>query len=121
MIFSLKVKSFTFLGESEQDAYIKGCKKLAKYMASKKYDNLSFRIERVKDSPNTFRFILFTNIDVGEEQRHFCKLCKQYHKSFFINEEYNCSRCNLKTFLRRVQQKGNISKTHYKHIVENSD
>lgn len=113
MTFSLKVRSFTFTGETEQEAYIQGCKKLAKYMASKKYSNLSFKIERVANVPNAFTFTLYTNIDVGEEQRHFCKVCKEIHCSFFINEEYNCARCNLKSFLRRAQQKANISKGFY--------
>ena len=118
MTFSLKVKSFTVTGETEQEAYIKGCKHYAKYMASKKYTNLSFKIERVAGAPNAFTFTLYTNIDVNAEQRQFCKMCKEMHCSFFVNEEYNCARCNLKSFLKRVQQKGNISKGFYMSRVE---
>lgn len=113
MNLSMKVKSFTIAADSEKEAYLLGCKSLAKFMASKKYKNLSFKIERTNEE-NVFIFTMFTNIDLGEEQRNFCKLCKEYHCNFFINEEYNCSRCNLKTFLERAMQKSRISKSYYK-------
>lgn len=117
MTFSLKVKSFIFQAETEQEAYIKGCKKLAKYIASKKYKNVSFKVERVNEQ-NTFAFIMFADIDVNVEQRQYCKMCKEIHCSFFVNEEYNCSRCNLKNFLKRLQQKGNVSKAFYKSMMK---
>lgn len=117
MTISLKVKSFIFTGESEQEAYILGCKKMAKYIASKKYDNLSFKVERAQEE-NTFIFNVLANIDVGAEQRDFCKICKEFHCSFFINEEYNCARCNLKSFLRRLHKKGNVSKGFYNGRIE---
>lgn len=118
MLFSQKVKSFVFVGLSEKEAYLKGCKELAKYTASKKYRNLSFKVERVEDSENTIRFVIYTNIDIGENQKKYCELCKRYHKAFFVNEEYNCSRCNLKTFLKRLQQQSNISKQYYRRMIE---
>lgn len=113
MNLTAKIKSFTISADSEKEAYIKGCKNLAKYMASKKYSNLSFKIERTQ-VPNEFIFSMYTNIDLGEEQRKFCSICKEVHSSFYINEEYNCSRCNLRTFLTRAEEKARISKSFYR-------
>lgn len=113
MNLSAKVKSFVIKADSEKEAYLKGCKQLAKYMASKKYTNLTFKIERT-EIKGEFIFTMFTNIDLREEQRKFCHLCKEYHCSFYVNEEYNCSRCNLKNFLSRARSKTEISKNFYK-------
>lgn len=112
MNLSTKIKSFVMQAETEKDAYLKGCKQLAKYMASKKYDNLSFTIKRTDES-NKFIFTVYTNLDLGEEQRKYCKMCKEFHCSFFVNEEYNCNRCNLKNFLQRAGKKAQISKLFY--------
>lgn len=118
MNVTFKIRSFTFSGHTDQDAYIKGCKSLAKYMASKKHQNISVKINRVKGALHTFEFVLYTNIDASAEQSHFCKMCKETHATFFINEHYNCDRCNLKAYLRRLQQRGNISKAFYKERVK---
>lgn len=118
MNLTLKVKSFVITANSEKDAYMKGCKQLAKYMASKKYKNLSFKIERTSGNENTFIFTMFTNLDLGEEQKIFCKTCRDYHCSFFVNEDYNCSRCNLRSFLEKAEQKSRISKSFYKREMK---
>lgn len=114
MEITMKVKTFEFHANSEKEAYIKGCKKMAKYMASKKYKNVQFRIERSEEDENSFRFILFTSLDLGTDQRQYCKICKDFHCSFYINENYNCYRCNLKTFLKREEEKLRVSKGYYK-------
>lgn len=114
MNLTTKIRSYTITASDEKEAYIKGCKQLAKYMASKKYTNLSFKIERSTETENTFIFTVFTNLDLGPEQRNFCKMCRQFHCSFYVNEEYNCSRCNFKTFLERAEQKARISKSFYR-------
>lgn len=113
MNLTAKVKSFVINAGSEKEAYIKGCKQLAKFMASKKYKNLTFKIERT-EVENEFIFTMYTNIDLSEEQRKFCKLCKEYHCSFYVNEEYNCARCNLRTFLSRARSLAEVSKNYYK-------
>lgn len=117
MNLATKVKSFVIEAPTEKEAYLKGCKTLAKYMASKKYKNLSFKIERTSEK-GKFIFTMFTNLDLREEQRNYCKTCKDFHCSFFINEEYNCSRCNLKNFLQRAEEKSRNSKSFYKHKMK---
>lgn len=118
MNLTLKVKSFVITAPTEKEAYLKGCKQLAKYMASKKYKNLTFKIERTSEDENKFVFTMFTNLDLGEEQKIFCKTCRDYHCSFFVNEDYNCSRCNLRSFLEKAEQKSRISKSFYKREMK---
>ena len=114
MFLSVKVKSYIIQANSEKEAYLKGCKSLANVMASKKYSNLSFKIERPKDLTNSFVFTIYTNIELRSLQKDFCKVCKEFHCQFYINEDWNCSRCNMKSFLVRAEEKAKISKGYYK-------
>lgn len=118
MVIAVKLKSYLFTAGTEQEAYIKGCKKLAYLIASKKYSNLSVKVERVKGNLSTFKFTIYANIDSKTEQKNFCKACKEYHSSFFINENYNCSRCNLRSFLERSENKLKDIKGFYKDKVK---
>lgn len=119
MYLTNKICSFTIEANNKKEAYIKGCKKSAKYVASTEYKNISCKIERLSD--NTFKFILFTNIDITDELKHYCDMCKTYHCSFFVNEEYNCARCNLRAFFDRTKKKVDISKKFYEEKVKNKE
>lgn len=114
MNLTMKVKSFTITSYSEKEAYIRGCKEFAKYMANPKYKNITFKIERAPSVENEFIFTMYTNLDLGEEQRNYCKMCKEFHTSFFINESYNCNECRLQAFLQKAKQKAQISKGFYR-------
>ena len=119
MTCTAKVKSFIFSHEDAKKAYMMGCKKVAKYISKpERPANLTFSVERTKDEIPTFIFTVFAKIDMGEAQRTYCKICKEMHSSFFVNEEYNCSRCNLKAYLHRVKQSSNVSKGYYKKLIE---
>ena len=112
-----KIRSFTITAESEKEAYIKGCKSIAKYIANPKYKNLVTKIERANES-NTFIFTIFSNIDVGEEQKKFCKVCSETHKLFYCNDSKNCDYCTFKSFMNRVSEKCNVQKGFYKGRIE---
>ena len=118
MYLTCKICSFQIEAESEKEAYIKGCKRMAKYVASKKYKLISSKIDRIPGRANAFEFTLLSNIDLGSDMREFCKMCKEFHCSFYINEDYNCSRCNLKSFMEREQQKARVSKNYYKQEIQ---
>ena len=119
MYLTNKICSFVVAADSKKDAYIKGFKKAAKYVASPKYKNISCKIEAIDDA--SFLFELYVNLDIGEELSHFCKMCKTYHSSFFVNEDYNCSRCNLKTFMERTKKKVVVSKKFYEEKMKNKE
>lgn len=113
MEVAMKIQTLAVKAQNEKEAYLKGCKKFAKFIASRKYTNISVRVRRLEQNPNVFLFTFYTNSDLTEQKKKFCKLCKEYHSSFFVNEEYNCSRCNLNTFLSRVESKERVSKNFY--------
>lgn len=116
MLYSMKIKSFVFSGYNKKDVYLKGCKKLAKFIANPKYKNITLKVEE-KDN-NVFIFTLFSSIDIGREVSEYCKMCKNFHCSFYVNEEYNCSRCNLKNCMKRIKEKVGVSKMYYNSIIK---
>lgn len=114
-----KICSFIVKADTKKEAYINGCKRAAKYIASNEYRNISCKIEKISDC--TFKFVLFTSIDISEEMKHYCDMCKAYHCSFFVNEDYNCSRCNLRSFFDRTKKKADISKKFYEEKIKNKE
>lgn len=119
MYLSNKLCSFVVSADDKKEAYIKGFKRAAKYIASPKYRNISCKIESLDDT--SFLFSLYVNIDISEELLHFCNMCKTYHSSFFVNEDYNCSRCNLRTFMERLTKKANVSKKFYEEKMKTKE
>ena len=121
MFISRKIKSIEIHDKNKKSAYLKGCKILAKYIASNKYKNLSMSVKQNGIEENTFVFTIYSNIDMKKEQIEFCKNCKYFHCSFYINENYNCDRCNLKTFLKRLEEKTKISKGFYIKVINKKE
>ena len=120
MFLSFKVCSFKVQGETKKEAYLIGCKKAAKYVASKHYPNISEQIELVPNEENTLLFTLFTNIDLTPEKNEFCKVCREFHTTFYINQDFNCSSCKMKAFLGRAEEKARVSKNYYKKKIQDS-
>lgn len=115
MKLAMKIASKSYTASSRKEAYLKGMKDLAKYIVM---DNISVKVEKVPGQENSLVFTLFTNIDAGHEINNFCKMCREIHTAFFINEDYNCSRCNLRTFTSREEEKLRISKGFYKRKLK---
>lgn len=117
MRINAKIKSFVYYSKTYEDAYLKGCRDLCKAMQDERI-SINVSKEKEENGLKAVRFNIYTNIDVNEPMKNFCKTCKEFHCSFYINEEYNCSRCNLKSFMKRMNQQLNVSKGYYKQIIE---
>ena len=116
MLYSVKIKSLKFTGVSKQEAYLKGCKKLAKFIVNP--ENVTVKIDNDPEDNNSIIFTLFASIALNSEISDYCKMCKEFHCSFYVNEEYNCNTCNLKNCMNRTKQKASITKLYYKHKFE---
>lgn len=124
MLYIQKFYEKTFKSKSSKDAYMKACK----FIASKVVSNTS-KVEAAKiaweiikekdvDLP-TFRLVLYAKFDDTEFMKQTCQACKDFHCSFFVNENYNCSRCNKAGYEKNIQQKlGNIT-DYLRKILDN--
>ena len=117
MLWTSKIKSFVVTGDDNKDAYLKGCKQYATYIASSKYQHLSLDVKQTGEKGKLI-FTIYASVNVSEEQSAFCKVCKNTHKLFYVNDSYNCSCCTLKSFLSRVEQKTRTQKSFYKKHIE---
>lgn len=116
MLAAVKIASEIITGSTYEQAYIKGCKRFASFMNG---ETITLKIEKIPvekgDEIRKVKFSFYTNLDMAEFQKHYCKVCKEFHCNFYINEEYNCSRCNLKSYLSRLRSATTVSKTHCRH------
>lgn len=98
-------------------AYLNGCKFVAKKMLNNKElkNKLVYRFTKVSET--TITLTVYCVLDIEKEKENNCKICKEFHKSFFINEKYNCNSCNINSFLKKISEKEMISKSFYKEKI----
>lgn len=112
MIIGAKIGSKSFSHPNKKEAYLKGCKYMAKFV---KYTQVYYTVEEQKESEfPTFVFTLYAIRDLTETKARYCTLCKEFHSSFYINEFYNCNTCSLNSFLNREKEALNISRGAFK-------
>lgn len=100
-----------FKAKKSKDAYLKACKFVASNIisASSKVEvsKVTWDVVRVSNDDDlpTFRLTLYYKFDDTQFMKQTCEACKEFHKSFFINENYNCNRCNKVGYEKNVDQK----------------
>lgn len=100
-----------FKAKKSKDAYLKACKFVASNIisASSKVEvsKVTWDVVRVSNDDDlpTFRLTLYYKFDDTQFMKQTCDACKEFHKSFFINENYNCNRCNKVGYEKNVDQK----------------
>lgn len=115
MVFSEKFASKTFKGETTKQAYLKAVKWVAKnVMSSKELNNV--HVEYVKDIGEV-KVNLYVVLPEAETREKHCKMCKEFHGSFFINQEVNCGWCNTKSYQDRLTDMIKVKKERYSEIL----
>lgn len=115
----------SFKAEDSKNAYMKACKFVASNIISDKSkveaSKVTWTVQKVKvedgDLP-TFQLTLYYTFDDTEFMKQTCDACKQFHKSFFINENFNCDRCNKVGYERNVTQKLMIGSDYFKKMLD---
>ena len=110
MLLAKQIHKQSFKGESSKEAYLRACKWVATNIVSKEVElsDVFWRIEKAPEVPSelpTVDLILFTTINESEDNKRFCDICKEFHKSFFINENFNCDRCNKESYRSRIRKR----------------
>lgn len=100
-----------FKAKKSKEAYLKACKFVASNIisASSKVEvsKVTWDVVRVSNDDDlpTFRLTLYYKFDDTQFMKQTCEACKEFHKSFFINENFNCNRCNKVGYEKNVDQK----------------
>lgn len=82
-------------------------------------DNVLVKYEKSEQSP-TITVYLYISLPEKEIKERHCNICKEVHKSFFINEQYNCNSCNLNGYQRRADNMMKIKSDYYKGLLGES-
>lgn len=119
--------SKTFSAESKKKAYEKTYKWIATNIVKGK-DEIGETLTKIEEDESfdfpTFKLTLYCMLDEKEDRNKFCNVCKAHHKSFFVNQDYNCSSCNVMTYVQRLDKKLSIKRQYRKerlHFRLNKD
>lgn len=113
-----------FIAEDTKTAYLKACKFVASNIVSEgskvEADKVTWKVEKVNsdDGLPTFMLTLFYTFDDVEFMEKTCNACKEFHKSFFINENFNCDRCNKVGYAKNIQNKLLIGSEYFKKKLD---
>lgn len=112
--FSKQFAQKTFKSVTTKDAYMKAVKWYASNIIAR--DALhEVQVEFVKGT-NQVTLKLFAVMPEQVVRENHCEICKEFRKSFFINESSNCNACNMLGFQRRLDQKISIKHQYYKEL-----
>ena len=110
-------KDFVNLQGNLKSAYLKACKWVSSRIVSKEYNNrVTWNISKVSET--TIKLTVYAILDISGEKDKFCKICKDFHSSFFINEFYNCNTCKLDSFIKRMDDKNKIVKGAFEEKIK---
>ena len=123
MICIKKFYEKEFTSESSKTAYLRACKFVAKNIVSEsskvEAEKVIWDIVKVQsDGLPTFRLSLYYKFDDTEFMKKTCDACKEFHKSFFINENFNCNRCNKVGYEKNLEQKLMIGADYLEKILD---
>lgn len=118
MLISMKFFEKLFKSEDYKDAYIKATKWIANNVLKVEIKDVTFKISKIdKTDLPTIKLELFAGLDSNDLKNHRCMVCKEFHRSFYINQEYNCNACRMKGYLDEANQKLTIKKHYTKGIL----
>lgn len=123
MMVSIAFYSRKFEGETRKKAYFKAMNWVAKNIVHKDENKeTTFQVEEIKGLVfPSYKVTLYCSLPSTDEESKFCDSCKSYHKSFFINQEYNCSSCKHKAFVKRMDDRLKIKKSYRVEKLKKSE
>ncbi len=107
----------SFVDDDLKKAYLKCCKYVSTNIIHKnKADRYVWNMQKVSDI--VIQLTVYFLIDATETKNNACKACKEFHCSFYINEQYNCNSCNLEAFFEQLKQRGKIGTAYHKQTLK---
>lgn len=107
-----------FNGKSHKEAYLKACKWVAINILAD--DEISkdvvWKITKLKDLPSV-ELELFGTVHDAEHVKQFCTVCKEFHTSFYINQQQNCNGCNMMAYRSQAEEKGRLKKNYKRKLL----
>lgn len=103
-----------FRSTESKKAYLKANKWIAQNIINEGITNVIWKIEKISNDPPIFKVSLYCEVDLIETFKSKCEACISFHNKFYINQQYNCDKCNAKALLKTVEEKLKIIKQYTK-------
>lgn len=109
----------SFSGKTTKDAYLKAIKWVAKNIISQDaFKDVIIQYEKDLKNENTMIVRFYTSLKEKDVKAEHCQCCKEMHKSFFINENFNCNRCAVKGYEERLNRIIKIKTAFYRERIK---
>lgn len=117
--YSVPLMKKRFTAETLSEAKTKALKWVGKnVMCKKEAHDIMYYFEEGKDTENCVVLILYVPLDEGEVRKRHCTICKEFHKSFFINENCNCNECKVRAYQERLDETIKVKKSYYRENLK---
>lgn len=119
IVYSKEFFKKKFIAETMKAAYMNACKWYATNVLSKdELHNVQIEFEKnVKGEFPTVVIHLFAVLNENELREKYCGLCKEYHSLFYMNQNYNCDRCEAKAYQKRTDEMLRVKLEYYKGLI----
>lgn len=109
-----------FYGKNMKDAYLNACKWYATNVISKdEIKDVQVQFEKQKDSPSIVLRLFVTADEKWLTEEH-CKICRETHKLFYMND-INCQNCNVAGYQRRSKSVLDVRKEYYREKLKQNE
>ena len=119
IVYSKEFFRKKFQAETMKTAYMNACKWYATNVLSK--DELhNVQVEFEKDSKGEFPTVvirLFAVLKENELRERYCKICRESHSLFYMNQNYNCNRCEAKAYQQRTDDMLRVKLEYYRQLI----
>ena len=119
IVYSKEFFKKKFVAETMKTAYMNACKWYATNVLSK--DELhNVQIEFEKDIKSEFPTVvihLFAVLSEDQLRDRYCKLCRESHSLFYMNQNYNCNRCEAKAYQQRTDDMLRVKLEYYRQLI----
>lgn len=117
--YSKEFFSKDFQAETMKDAYMAAVKWYATNVISKgELHNVHVEFEKnSKEQLPVVTIRLHAVLNEDELRDRYCKLCKESHSLFYMNNSYNCDRCEAKAYQRRADDMLRTKLEYYRELI----
>lgn len=115
MRFAKQITQKVFKDVTTKEAYMKAVKWYASNIIARE-ELHEVQVEFIKGT-NQVTLKLYATLQEESTRNDHCEICKEMHKSFFINEATNCNSCKMLAYQKRLEQKMSIKSQYYKELL----
>lgn len=115
--FAYEFYNRKFTGPTTKSAYMKAMKWYASnVIAQGKMHDVQVEIKKMENEPSVF-ITLYAVLDEGKHREDFCKTCRELNELFYVKRKKECSKCSIKKYTDRLDQKMSVKVGLYKEIA----